>query len=156
MADEWIPIRPGGDLAFTLSMIHVMLYEIPVDDLDVRFIKERSNLPYLIGEDRLYLTDLASGKPLVWDPVDQKAKTFDDSTIKDFALEGTFEVDERRGTPAFALLKERMAEYTPEWQERHTTVPPETSVGWPASSWRRPTSMRPSPSTASSSRSARP
>ncbi len=80
MADEWVPIRPGGDLAFTLSMLHVMLHEMPATDLDLRFIKERSNLPYLIGEDKLYLNDLASGKPLVWDPVDGKAKTFDDPT----------------------------------------------------------------------------
>jgi anaerobic selenocysteine-containing dehydrogenase len=126
MADEWVPIRPGGDLAFTLSMLHVMLHEMPATDLDLRFIKERSNLPYLIGEDKLYLNDAASGKPLVWDPVDSKAKTFDDPTIADYALEGTFEAGGREGKPAFALLKARMAEYTPEWQEQHTTIPPET------------------------------
>jgi anaerobic selenocysteine-containing dehydrogenase len=126
MAAEWIPIRPGGDLAFTLSLLHVMLHEIPLDELDVRFIKERSNLPYLIGEDKLYLPDLASGKPLIWDPLDGKAKTFDDPSIKDFALEGAYQVDGRPAAPAFALLKERMAEYTPEWQEQHTTVPRET------------------------------
>lgn len=126
MADEWIPIRPGGDLAFTLGLLHVMLHEIPLEQLDVRSIKERSNLPYLIGSDKLYLADLVSGKPLIWDPVDQKAKTFDDPTINDFALDGDYAVDGRPGTPAFALLKRRMAEYTPEWQEQHTIVPPET------------------------------
>ena len=116
MAHEWIPIRPGGDLAFTLSMLHVMLHEIPVTDLDLRFIKERSNLVYLIGEDKLYLTDPETGKPLIWDPVDDDTKTFDDPTIKDYALEGTYAIKGRVGTPAFALLKKRMAEYTPEWQ----------------------------------------
>ena len=126
MADEWVPIRPGGDLAFTLSMIHVMLHETPVTELDLRFIKERSNLPYLIGDDKLYVNDLASGKPLVWDARDGRAKTFDDPTIGDYALEGTFEAHGRKGKPAFALLKGRMAEYTPEWQEQHTTIPPET------------------------------
>ncbi len=126
MAHEWIPIRPGGDLAFTLSMLHVLLHEMPVTDLDLRFIKERSNLVYLIGEDKLYLTDPETGKPLIWDPVDDDTKTFDDPTIKDYALEGTYAIIGRVGTPAFALLKKRMAEYTPEWQSQHTTVAPET------------------------------
>jgi anaerobic selenocysteine-containing dehydrogenase len=126
MADEWIPIRPGGDLAFTLAMLHVMLHEVPLTDLDLRSIKERSNLVYLIGEDKLYVKDPATGKPLVWDPVDEGPKTFDDRSIKDYALEGTYRVDGHLGTPAFALIKERMAEYTPEWQEQHTTVPAET------------------------------
>jgi anaerobic selenocysteine-containing dehydrogenase len=126
MAHEWVPIRPGGDLAFTLSMLNVMLHELPVTDLDLRFIKERSNLVYLIGEDKLYLNDPATGKPLVWDPVDGRAKTFDDPTIKDYALEGVFEIGGREGKPAFLLLKERMAEYTPGWQEQHTTIPPDT------------------------------
>jgi anaerobic selenocysteine-containing dehydrogenase len=126
MAREWIPIRPGGDLAFTLSMLHVMLHELPVTDLDLRFIKERSNLVYLIGADKLYLNDPATGKPLVWDPVDGRAKTFDDPTIKGYALEGVFEIGGCEGKPAFLLLKERMAEYTPGWQEQHTTIPAET------------------------------
>ncbi len=58
--------------------------------------------------------------------MDDDAKTFDDPTIKDYALEGTYGIKGQVGTPAFALLKKRMAEYTPEWQEQHTTVPPET------------------------------
>jgi anaerobic selenocysteine-containing dehydrogenase len=92
MASEWIPIRPGGDLAFTLSMLHVMLHEIPVDELDVRSIKERSNLVYLIGDDKLYVTDPASGKPLIWDALGGHAKTFDDPTIGDYAMEGDYEI----------------------------------------------------------------
>ncbi len=126
MADEWIPIRPGGDLAFTLALLHVMLHEMPVQDLDLRSIKERSNLVYLIGDDKLYVNDSATGKPLVWDQVDNRAKTFDDPTIQDYALEGSFDIEGRVGRPAFALIKERMAEFSPEWQEQHTTVPPET------------------------------
>lgn len=129
MAHEWIPIRPGGDLAFTLSMLHVMLHEIPLEELDVRFIKERSNLPYLIGPDKLYVNDPVTGKPLVWDPVDGKAKTFDDPTIADFALEapeGGLQMNGSTVKPAFQVMKERMAEYTPEWQVQHTTVPADT------------------------------
>ncbi|MBC7294100.1 MAG: molybdopterin-dependent oxidoreductase, partial [Thermoleophilia bacterium] len=126
MADEWVPIRPGTDLAFTLSILHVMVYEVPITALDLRFIKERTNAVYLIGEDKLYVTDKKSGKPLVWDSVEGRAKTFDDPTIQDYALAGTYQVDGREATPAFALVKERMQEYTPEWAEKITTVPAAT------------------------------
>ncbi|MCJ7568434.1 MAG: molybdopterin-dependent oxidoreductase, partial [Anaerolineales bacterium] len=46
---EWVPIIPGTDLAFTLAMSNVMMYEIQVYDLE--FLKFRSNAPYLIGDD---------------------------------------------------------------------------------------------------------
>ena len=99
MADEWIPIRPGGDLAFTLSMLHVMLHELPVTDLDLRFIKERTQPPLPHRRGQALPNRSPPGKPLIWDPIDGKAKTFDDPTIKDFALEGAYWVDGRQGSP---------------------------------------------------------
>ena len=46
---EWVPIRPGTDLAFVLAMQHVMLYEL--QKFDLNFLKTRTNAPYLVGPD---------------------------------------------------------------------------------------------------------
>ncbi len=138
-ADEWIPIRGGTDLAFLLALANVMLYEL--NRYDVDFIKQRTNGPYLIRSDNgLYVrssTEMLEedptrknqvlGKPYIWDPVDNQAKLFDDPTIKDFALEGTFTVEGVECKPGFDLYKERMRDYTPEWAEGITTVPAETT-----------------------------
>ena len=98
MAQEWVPIRPGTDLAFTLGMLHVMLHESCVWDVD--FLERRTNGPYLIADDGFYLTDSATGKPLVWDATAGEAKTFDDPTVGRFALEGTYAVDQACSTSA--------------------------------------------------------
>lgn len=121
---EWVPIRPGTDLAFALSMTNTMMYEIKVYDLF--FLKNRSNAPYLLDADGDYLRDAASKKPLIWDASDSKAKTFDDATLKDPALEGSFTVNGVSTVPAFQKIKDRMKEYTPEWQETITTIPAAT------------------------------
>ncbi len=121
LADEWIPIRPGTDLAFSLSMLHVAMNEIGI--FDEPFLKQRTNAVYLLGEDGRYARDAKSGKPLVWDPVEGISRTFDDPDIKDYALEGRFRVDDRQLTTAFTLVKEAMKGYTPEWAEQITTVP---------------------------------
>ena len=121
---RWIPIRPGTELAFALSMIHTILYEI--GKFDEWFVKNRTNGPYLIGPDGYYARDPKSRKPLLWDSVEGKAKSFDDPSISDYVLEGEYEVGGVRTKPAFQLIKERVKEYTPEWAEKITSVPPET------------------------------
>jgi anaerobic selenocysteine-containing dehydrogenase len=137
-ADEWVPIRGGTDLAFLLALNNVFLYELQQYDVD--FIKQRTNGPYLIRQDNgLYVrssTEIMEpdpsrknqelGKPYVWDPVDNKAKVFDDPTIQDYALEGSFTVEGVACQPAFGLYEEDMKDYTPEWQEEITTVPATT------------------------------
>jgi len=120
-AYRWIPIIPGTDLAFALAMIHVILYEIR--KFDEWSVKNRTNGPYLIGSDGYYVRDTATGKPLIWDPVDSRGKTFDDPSIKDYALEGEYRVEGVTARPALQLIKKRMQDYTPEWAEAITTVP---------------------------------
>lgn len=121
MAHEWVPIRPGTDLAFALSLLNVILYE--VGTFDEPFLKQRTNAVYLIGEDGYYANDTATGKPLVWDSLDGSGKTFDDPSVRDFALEGRYQVDGRTLTTAFTLVKEAVRGYSPEWAESITTVP---------------------------------
>ncbi len=124
LANEWIPIRPGTDLAFSLAMLNVCLNDIGL--YDEQFLKRRTNAVYLVGEDGYHLKDDAAGKPLIWDPVDGLAKPLDDPTIKDYALEGRYRVGNASGTVAFQLVKEHVKEYTPEWAEAITTVPAST------------------------------
>jgi len=121
LAHEWITIRPGTDLAFSLALLHVELYEVGIFDLP--FLKQRTNAVYLIGEDGYYAKDSDNSKPLIWDSLDCRAKTFDDPSIKDFALEGHYLVNGQPVATAFTLVKEAVHDYTAEWAEKLTTVP---------------------------------
>ena len=123
-ADEWAPIRPGTDAAFALAFMNVMLNELGI--YDAVFLKNGSNAAYLVAEDGYYVRDTATGKPTVFDPVDGVAKTYDDPTVKDRALEGSYQVGGLTVTPAFELLKRHVAKYSPEWAEGITTVPAAT------------------------------
>ncbi|MGE5820594.1 MAG: molybdopterin-dependent oxidoreductase [Deltaproteobacteria bacterium] len=119
-ADEWIPIRPGTDGAFALAMLCVMLHELNI--YDGEYLKHHTNAPYLIGEDGLYVRDAGDGTPLVWDSAAGMAKRFNAADVQDFALEGEFTVDGAATRPAFAVLKEHLKPFTPEWAESITTV----------------------------------
>lgn len=122
---EWVPIRPGTDLAFVLALQHVIVHEL--QRFDVAFIKMRTNGPYLIGPDGHYVRDEATNKPLMWDPEDGMAKVFDDPGFKDYALEGEYEVNGVTCQPGFQIYKETIGSYTPEWAEGKTTVPAATT-----------------------------
>ena len=123
-SDEWIPIRPGTDAALVLAMVNLLLNEYGI--YDVERIKHYTNGPYLVGVDGHYVRDKETQKPLMWDVVDSKAKTYDDPTIQDVAIEGNYSVDDVKATPAFSLLKEHVKKYTPEMASQITTVPAET------------------------------
>ncbi|MBI4524035.1 MAG: molybdopterin-dependent oxidoreductase [Deltaproteobacteria bacterium] len=115
-ADEWVPIRPGTDSAFALSLLHVLLNELGI--YDRKFLQYRTNAPYLVGRDGLYARDPAFGKPLIYDAADQKIKLYDESTIEEPAISGGCEA----GRPSFALLREHVAKYPPEKTEEITTI----------------------------------
>jgi len=117
---EWVPIRPTTDLAFLLGMAHVMMHELKT--YDQFFMKYRTNAPYLIEPGGDYMRDAAGNKPMIWDPVDQKAKPFD-SDFKDIALEGAFQVDGIDCKTGFTLIREEFSNYTPEWAEQITDIP---------------------------------
>lgn len=123
---EWLPIRPQSELAFSLAFLNVMIHEIGLAKLDQVFLKRRSNAPYLVGAGERFYRDPATKKPMIWDPTDNKAKVFDDASIKDYALEGEFQVGDQKVTPAFALIKKEVQTYTPEWQAPLTTISADT------------------------------
>lgn len=123
-ATEWVPIRPGTDAAVALAMINILLNDLGI--YDANYLKKHTNGPYLIKADGLYLRDSASKKPLVWDGEEKMAKTFDDPSVKDFAIEGSYEIDGVECKPAFQLLKEHVTKYTPEMASEISSVPEET------------------------------
>ena len=112
---EWLPIRPGGDMAFCMAMMNVLLHEINV--YDETYLRDRTNLPYLIQEDQDYYRNPETGKPMMWDAADNVAKDYD-AEFKAIALEGAYTVN---GTPvetAFEKIKAAVADSTPEWAEK--------------------------------------
>ncbi len=127
-ADEWLPIRPASDLAFLVAMIRLLIHEYGL--YDAAWLKHGTNAPYLLGPDRNFLTDPATGKPLVWDPTADGraggARTFDDPTIGDFALEGRYTVNGVACLPAFQDLKDGVRDYTSEWAETLCDIPAAT------------------------------
>ncbi|MFC1965228.1 molybdopterin-dependent oxidoreductase [Chloroflexota bacterium] len=139
VSDEWIPIKPRTDYALLLAMTHVILHEMDWHKAcDIDFLKSMTNSPYLIGPNGHYVRDPITRKPLIWDPVDGKAKTFDADDIKDFALEGeyklkgleigpdkeTWEIGE--GTVSFELLRRNVKDFTPEWASKICEIGAET------------------------------
>ncbi len=97
-----------------------MLHEL--NTYDAPYLKEMTNSPYLVGPDGYWLRDKETGKVLVWDAIDRKAKTYDAADIKDFALEGSFEIEGVQGKPAFQMLKDHVKQYTPEWASSVTEI----------------------------------
>jgi len=120
-ADEWIPIRPGTDTALANSMLHVLLNELGI--YDEKFLKHKTNAPYLVGHDGRYLRDAATRQPLIHDAADGRVKTHDDPSLSDPSICGSFEAQGRSGRPAFELLREHVAKYSPEMAENITTIP---------------------------------
>ncbi len=122
-ADEWLPIRPGSEGALACAFLNLLLNEYSL--YDAGYIRRHTDGPYLAGPDGCYARDQASGKPLVWDAADGKAKTFDEG-VRDAAIDGSYAVDGRECKPVFQLLRERVSKWTPEAASEVTTVPPET------------------------------
>jgi anaerobic selenocysteine-containing dehydrogenase len=122
-SDEWIPIRPGTDAALALAMVNLLLNEYEI--FDAKSIQQYTNGPYLVSADGYYLREKRSGKPLIWDRADRKAKTYDDLVLKDAAIEGIYLVNGCKARPAFSLLKEHVKKYSPEMASEITTVPVE-------------------------------
>lgn len=121
---EWLPVRPGSDMSVIMAMINVMLHEL--DTFDVEFVKQRTNAPYLTTAEGDYVRDEATKKPLVWDAASNAPKTFDDPSVADMVLLGTYEVNGAQVQPAFERLKTSVKDTTPEWAENLSTIPADT------------------------------
>ncbi|MGD0237870.1 MAG: molybdopterin-dependent oxidoreductase [Syntrophorhabdales bacterium] len=123
-AAEWVPIIPGTDGAVLLAMCNVILNELGI--WDAQYLKTKTNGPYLVGPDGRFVRDRQTHKPLVWDAGADQAKVFDDASVTDYALEGTYRVNGVECSPSFQLVKNHLKEYSPEKAYQVSQVPPET------------------------------
>ena len=138
VADEWIPIRPGTDGALFMALLHELMVGNRVDHA---FLKRFTNAPQLVvlddgAREGLFAFDPARGPPgdgrhphnkLVWDRVQGRALPAYPEGIADGcdpALEGHYRLaDGTRVAPSFQLLRERVADCTPEWAQTITGIP---------------------------------
>ena len=123
-ADEWIPIRPGTDTAFALSLMNVLANELGL--YDIPYLKKYTNGTYLVRPDGHYLRDPEDGSPLVWDARNGRAGALDAVEPMNAALEGSFQLEGVEAKPAFQLFKEHLRSYAPERASEITTIPVET------------------------------
>ncbi len=117
-ADEWIPVRPGKDVALILALCKQL---IEANAIDVNFLKTYTNATQLVGEDGLILKS-ADGKPQVWEAIYGSARDYDDASV-DAALTGTFEVNGKKYRTAFQVLADSLKDATPEYAEEVAGIP---------------------------------
>jgi anaerobic selenocysteine-containing dehydrogenase len=138
IADEWIPIRPGSDGALFLALLHELL---AADLIDRAFLQRFTNAPQLVALDEgeregLFAFDPEAGAPpdgrnphnkLAWDKASNSVVAAYPQGVedgRDLALEGHFTLaDGTRVAPALQLLRERVADTTPQWAEGITGIP---------------------------------
>jgi len=137
IADEWVPIKPGTDGALFLALIHEII-EMGLYDRD--FLTKYSNAGELVNLDEAsseYGMFVRTEIPVEEGCFDPQNKLWWDRKADKPVITHTEGVDPRLlgeftlkdGTPvkpAFQLLKERVAKYTPEWASSITGIPVET------------------------------
>jgi len=121
---EWIPILPATDIAVFLAIANLIVNEIGIYDKE--YIRHKTNGVYLIGPDRLYVREKQTGKPLLFDEADGNVKTYDDPTLTQPAIEGKYTANGVECRPAFALVKDHLKQYKPDWASGISTVPADT------------------------------
>jgi len=135
-ADYFIPVDVGSDAALALAMAQVVIEEGLVDE---SFVREQTDLPLLVNpltSRYLRASDMEEGGSdeqfFAWDTVTGRAVPAPRANLNWGtgvpALEGVFTVETKSGplevTPVFALMRERLAGYTPEATRAITRVDP--------------------------------
>ncbi|HSO28188.1 MAG TPA: molybdopterin-dependent oxidoreductase, partial [Anaerolineales bacterium] len=122
-SDEWLPIRPGTDLYLALGLLHYLLRS---GDLDWEFVRNHTVAPLLVREDDgrflRWPTNALAGRRqpsgitptdcLVWDLAQEKP--LHSAHAIEPALRGRFVVGGVACHPAFELLEQAVAPYSPE------------------------------------------
>lgn len=138
-ADEWVPIRPGSDLAMFLGIMNIIKEK---DAIDEDFMIRRTVAPFLVREDDgMFLrrsdmgtaptdtgeVDEVSGEPVMYDPYmvleGGKLKSVDEAVEPE--LFATYTADGIACTTAFKFQMDEIAEWTPEAASEATDIPVE-------------------------------
>ncbi len=118
-ADEWLPIRPGTDMALALALCHELVRQ---GTIDRDYLTRYTNAPFLVQEDGFFLR--IDGKEQVWDAARSAARPADAHGVTP-ALEGEFAVGGRKVRTAFHVFREHLAAYSPEWAAEVCGIPAE-------------------------------
>ncbi len=117
--DEWLPNRPGSDMAFFLALANVLVENGYIDQ---KYLVKHTNSPFLVSDGTFLRED---EKELVWDLNTNSAQPNDASGVTP-ALEGSYTVDGKTINTAFQLFKEDITRYTPEWASPICDLPAST------------------------------
>ena len=131
-ADHWLRVRPGTDGALAQGLMHLLL---AADGIDESFVRTWTNAPFLVRSDtgrllrqcdldpaageHALVFDISRQQPLPYDPA-LVAGGHDAATL---ALRGSFRIGAFECRPAFDLLGEACATYTPAHVAGITGVP---------------------------------
>lgn len=109
-ADDWLPIKPGSDLALALALSNQL---IESDTIDRDYLTTYTNGTYLVGDDGHFVRK--GGTELVWDGATNAPVAVGTEGVKP-VLEGSFELPSGQSVKtAFQIYKEHVAQYTPEF-----------------------------------------
>ena len=135
-ADEWIPIRPGTDLAFLLAMINVVIEE---GLYDADYLARYTNAPMLIEQDGYKpvktrkIKKTVAGRQvelvdfMVYDEAVGEFRWASEAVKPALTLpEKARTLEGRRVRTVFEALRDHVKSYTPEWASKITGVPAET------------------------------
>jgi len=132
IADEWVPVTPGTDGLFILSLIHELL---EAGKIDVDYLLRYTNAGWLVIDDEgaadhgLFARN-TDGKPLAMDRKTGQLGTAEDIR-RDAALKGEVTLEDGRKTrPVFELLAEKYSDpaFTPEATAAETGIPAEQTA----------------------------
>ena len=138
-ADVWVPIKPGADPYFYMSLVNTVLEE---NLWSQGFVKEQTDLPLLVRKDNgrlLRAADVESDGKVdvfyIWDLSANAAVAAtgsmgsDEKTIalaeRDPALDGSYEMNGIAVEPAFVHMRKEAARFTPEAVRNTTGVHPD-------------------------------
>lgn len=129
-ADQWIAPIPGQDPALFLGVLNAMVENGWYDE---EFMLAHTSMADLVdvetgallGEMEQWMHPMAQKEvparvPMVWDAVANAAVVY--SVASAPALEGEFTVDGKKVVTQFTLLKQQIADYTPEWAAEKSGV----------------------------------
>ncbi|BEP18640.1 molybdopterin-dependent oxidoreductase [Pyrofollis japonicus] len=135
-ADEWIPIKPGTDLAFLLAMINVIINE---GLYDKEYLSKYTNAPMIITADgfspvktRKVKRSIAGKEVelidfLVYDEATQSFTWVSEARMPALTLPDNARTFEgKRVRTVFEVLRNHVSQYTPEWASKITDVPVDT------------------------------
>jgi len=129
---EWIPIIPGTDPAFVLSLINVVIEEGLYDS---RFLQKYTNAPFLIKQDGKPLTEADlkdGGSPtlyMVYDSLTSSLAPYNKASQPALSYEATVTLKDGSTVnvkTAFQMLRERASQYSPSDASKITGVDPDT------------------------------